>query len=144
MKRACVYILASKRNGTLYVGVTNDISRRGWEHKSDVAESFTKEYGVHRLVYTEFHETMPDAILREKQIKKWRRAWKLDLIERENPQWRDLYEDVMRCSAGSSPDAQYHRHSRESGDPGAVSPHVERDIESCNPGPASAGVTKER
>jgi len=96
MKRACVYILASRRNGTLYVGVTNDISRRGCEHKSDVADGFTKEYGVHRLVYTEFHETMPDAILREKQIKKWRRAWKLDLIERENPQWRDLYDDVMR------------------------------------------------
>ena len=96
MRRPCVYILASKRNGTLYVGVTNDIARRSWEHKSDAADGFTKEHGVHRLVHAEFHETMPDAILREKQIKKWRRAWKLDLIERANPQWRDLYDDLLR------------------------------------------------
>ena len=96
MRRPCVYILASKRNGTLYVGVTSDVARRTWEHKSDAAEGFTKDYGVHRLVFAEFHETMPDAILREKQIKKWRRVWKLDLIERENPQWRDLYDDVLR------------------------------------------------
>jgi putative endonuclease len=84
-KRACVYILASKQNGTLYIGVTSDLARRAWEHKSDVVDSFTKRYGVHRLVYAEFHETMPAAILREKQMKKWRRAWKLDLIERDNP-----------------------------------------------------------
>ena len=94
--RPCVYILASKRNGTLYVGVTNDVVRRVWEHKTNAVEGFTKRYGVHRLVYTEFHETIPDAIRREKQIKKWRRAWKLELIGRSNPQWRDLYDDMAR------------------------------------------------
>ena len=93
-KRPCVYILASQRNGTLYVGVTSDLARRAWEHRSEVAESFTRRYGVHRLVFAEFHDTMDGAILREKQLKKWRRAWKLDLIERANPQWRDLYEDL--------------------------------------------------
>jgi putative endonuclease len=95
MKRACVYILASKRNGTLYVGVTNDVARRVWEHRSGAVESFTKQYGVYLLVYVEFHETMPDAIRREKQIKKWRRAWKLELIERDNLDWRDLYTEVL-------------------------------------------------
>jgi len=95
MKRACVYILASQRNGTLYIGVTSDIARRVWEHRSGAVESFTRRYGVYRLVYAEFHETMPDAILREKQMKKWRRKWKLDLIERDNPEWRDLYAEIM-------------------------------------------------
>ena len=94
-KRPCVYILASKRNGTLYVGVTNDLARRSWEHKSDAIEGFTRRYGVHRIVYAEFHETMPDAISREKQLKKWRRAWKLELIERDNPQWLDLYSEIL-------------------------------------------------
>jgi putative endonuclease len=94
--RPCVYILASRRNGTLYVGVTNDIARRTWVHRSDMVEGFTKRYQVHRLVYVEFHATMPDAILREKQVKKWRRAWKLELIERDNPQWHDLYDDLLR------------------------------------------------
>ncbi len=96
MKQPCVYILASKRNGTLYVGVTDDVVRRVWEHKSGVVDGFTKRYHVHRLIYAEFHETMPDAIVREKQIKKWRRAWKLELIERGNPHWRDLYEEIAR------------------------------------------------
>jgi len=94
MKCPCVYILASDRNGTLYVGVTSDVVRRVWEHREDAAESFTKKYRVHRLVYFELHETMPDAILRETRIKRWRRAWKVELIERANPQWRDLYGDV--------------------------------------------------
>jgi putative endonuclease len=96
MKRPCVYILASKRNGTLYVGVTSDIARRAWEHRSEIVEGFTKRYAAHHLVHVQFHDTMPDAILREKQIKKWRRSWKLELIERDNPQWRDLYEDLQR------------------------------------------------
>jgi putative endonuclease len=96
MKRPCVYILANKRNGTLYVGVTSDIARRGWEHRNEVADGFTKRYAIHRLVYTEFHETMPDAIRREKQIKKWERAWKLRLIEESNPDWRDLMDDVQK------------------------------------------------
>jgi putative endonuclease len=96
MRRPCVYILASRRNGTLYVGVTSDIGRRIWEHKTGVVEGFTKSYGIHLLAYVEFHETMPAAIAREKQIKWWRRAWKLALIERENPMWRDLYDDLLR------------------------------------------------
>jgi putative endonuclease len=90
----CVYILATERNGTLYIGVTSDLARRVSEHRTDTVKGFTKRYQVHCLVYAEFHETMPEAISREKQIKKWRRAWKLELIERENPDWRDLYEDL--------------------------------------------------
>jgi len=96
MSRPCVYILASKRNGTLYVGVTNDIARRTWEHRARAVAGFTRRYRVHQLVYAEFHATMPEAIVREKQIKKWNRAWKLELIERANPEWRDLYEDGAR------------------------------------------------
>ncbi len=89
--RPCVYILTSERNGTLYVGVTSEVARRIWTHKKDAIDGFTKRYGIHRLVYVEFHDTMEAAIVREKQVKKWRRAWKLELIERGNPQWRDLY-----------------------------------------------------
>jgi putative endonuclease len=93
MKRdPAVYILASKRNGTLYTGVTSDLSRRVEEHKNEVIEGFTKQYGVHMLVYCEFLADMRTAIMREKQIKKWNRAWKLELIERNNPEWRDLSE----------------------------------------------------
>jgi len=94
MKSPCVYILASKRNGTLYIGVTNDIARRVWEHKADVIDGFTKKYGVHILVYYEVHATMPDAIRREKQMKRWNRACKIDLIQKTNPQWRDIYEGL--------------------------------------------------
>jgi putative endonuclease len=93
--RPCVYILASKRNGTLYVGVTSNLVRRIWEHKTDAVESFTRRYNVHTLVYVEFHDTMENAIRREKQIKQWRRTWKLNLIERENPTWIDLYEGYL-------------------------------------------------
>jgi putative endonuclease len=93
-RQPCVYILASKRNGTLYVGVTSDLARRVWEHRSESAEGFTKDYGVHNLVFFEFHDSMAEAILREKRIKKWRRAWKLNLIEQANPQWRDLYAEL--------------------------------------------------
>jgi putative endonuclease len=94
MKPPCIYILTSERNGTLYVGVTGDLARRLWEHKTDSVEGFTRKYGVHTLVYAEFHETMPDAIVREKQLKKWNRAWKLRLIEQANPTWRDLSPDL--------------------------------------------------
>jgi putative endonuclease len=93
-RRPCVYILASQRNGTPYVGVTSDLARRIFEHKEGAIEGFTKDYGVHNLVFYEFHETMDDALTREKRIKKWRRQWKLDLIEQNNPQWRDLYQDL--------------------------------------------------
>jgi len=96
MKHYWVYILASKRNGTLYIGVTGNLIKRGWEHKEDLAEGFTKKYGVKLLVYFETHESIEQAILREKQLKKWNRSWKLRLIEQENPEWRDLYEEI--CS----------------------------------------------
>ncbi|MYA96508.1 MAG: GIY-YIG nuclease family protein [Nitrospinae bacterium] len=94
MKQPCVYILANERRGTLYIGVTSDLVRRVWQHRSGTAKSFTKRYGVHALVWYESHETMESAIAREKSIKNWRRAWKLELIEEGNPEWRDLYEDI--------------------------------------------------
>ena len=96
MKQPRVYILASKRNGTLYVGVTSDAARRVAEHRTDAIDGFTKRYGMHRLVYAEFYASMLDAISREKRIKKWRRAWKLDLIERANPDWRDLSGEISQ------------------------------------------------
>ncbi|HEY0282414.1 MAG TPA: GIY-YIG nuclease family protein [Rhizomicrobium sp.] len=89
-----VYMLASQRNGTLYTGVTNDIGRRIWEHKSDLVEGFTKKYGVHILVWYEVYEDINVAIAREKQIKGWNRAWKIRLIEKENSGWNDLYEKL--------------------------------------------------
>ncbi|HTQ33460.1 MAG TPA: GIY-YIG nuclease family protein [Stellaceae bacterium] len=94
--RSCVYIMASGLNGTLYIGVTNNMARRSWEHRFDMMEGFTRRYGVHLLVYVEFHATMPLAIAREKQLKKWNRSWKLRLIEERNPQWRDLYDDLLK------------------------------------------------
>jgi putative endonuclease len=84
-RQPAVYILASKRNGTLYIGVTSNLQKRAWEHKNDLVEGFTRRYGVHHLVYFELHEDMISAIRREKQMKKWNRAWKLQLIERQNP-----------------------------------------------------------
>ena len=90
-----VYILASKRNGTLYTGVTNDLKRRVWEHKHNLVKGFTKEYRVHILVYFEQHEDIEQAILREKKIKRWKREWKLDLIEKDNPDWKDLYTSII-------------------------------------------------
>ncbi|HEY6432446.1 MAG TPA: GIY-YIG nuclease family protein [Acetobacteraceae bacterium] len=90
-----MYILASRPNGTLYVGVTSDLIRRIWQHKTGETTGFTQTYGVKTLVYFELHATMPDAILREKQIKQWRRAWKLDLIRCGNPTWRDLYDEIL-------------------------------------------------
>jgi putative endonuclease len=90
-----VYILASKRNGTLYTGVTGDLIKRTWEHINNLAEGFTKRYEVHILVYYELHTDMYAAINREKQIKKWNRAWKLRLIEAANPDWRDLWQDIL-------------------------------------------------
>ena len=94
-RRPCVYILANKRNGTLYVGVTSDLVRRIWQHKNDVIRGFTSRYGVHTLVWYETHESMESAITREKAIKEWKRRWKLELIERNNPTWRDLYNDIV-------------------------------------------------
>ena len=87
----CVYIAASRPRGTLYVGVTSDVSRRMWEHREGLLPGFTRVYGVKLLVYLEMHQTMEAAITREKQIKKWRRAWKIELITSLNPDWEDLY-----------------------------------------------------
>lgn len=95
MKQPAVYILASKRKGTLYIGVTSDLVKRIWEHKNHFVEGFTKQYGVAQLVYFEQHEDMPNAILREKQLKKWNRAWKIRLIEERNPDWLDLYTSIL-------------------------------------------------
>lgn len=93
-KQPAVYILASKRNGTLYIGVTSDLVKRIWQHKNDLAEGFTKQYGVHTLVYYELYASMEEAILREKRLKKWNRAWKIDLIEKQNPEWNDLWPTI--------------------------------------------------
>lgn len=92
-KQPCVYILASKRNGVLYTGVTSDLFDRVAIHKQDLIEGFTKKYGVHRLVYYEMHDTMDEAILRETRIKKWKRAWKVRLIHEMNPEWDDLFDE---------------------------------------------------
>ena len=91
-----VYILASRKNGTLYTGVTNDISRRAWEHKEGAVDGFTKRYSVKRLVYLEELATAYEAIRRENTIKGWPRKWKINAIERENPQWFDLYKRLNR------------------------------------------------
>jgi putative endonuclease len=90
-----VYILASRRNGTLYTGVTNDVLRRTWEHKNDIVKGFTKKYGVHILVWYELHDDIGVAIAREKQIKGWNRAWKIKLIEKHNSGWNDLYSRLL-------------------------------------------------
>ncbi len=94
-RQPCVYMLASKRNGTLYTGVTSSLIKRIWEHKNYIVESFTSKYGVHTLVWYEVHNTMETAIQREKTIKNWRRAWKIKTIEEMNPEWRDLYPDLL-------------------------------------------------
>lgn len=90
-----VYILASRRNGTLYVGVSNDVIRRTWEHRNNLVDGFTKKYGVHLLVWYELHEDINKAIAREKQLKKWNRAWKIKLIEKNNTGWNDLYDRLI-------------------------------------------------
>jgi putative endonuclease len=89
-----VYILASRLGGTLYIGVTNDLVRRSYEHRERFAEGFTKKYGIHRLVYFESYCDVEEAIRREKQLKKWNRAWKIRLIEEKNPNWDDLYPTI--------------------------------------------------
>lgn len=94
MCRYFVYILASKRNGTIYVGVTKDLVKRVYEHKSKMVKGFTSKYAVDKLVYFEAYDTAVGAITREKQIKEWQRKWKLELIEKENAQWNDLYEEI--------------------------------------------------
>lgn len=89
-----VYILASRKNGTLYIGVTSDLVKRIWEHKENAISGFTKRYGVKRLVYFETYDSAENAILREKQLKKWNRKWKIELIEKTNSSWKDLYYEI--------------------------------------------------
>ncbi|MDD2934767.1 MAG: GIY-YIG nuclease family protein [Methylotenera sp.] len=90
----CVYMMASGRNGTLYIGVTSSIVKRVWQHKNEVVKCFTEKYTVHQLIWYEVHENMESAISREKSLKKWNRIWKLRLIEQFNPEWQDLYEQL--------------------------------------------------
>ncbi len=94
MATPCVYILASRPDGALYIGVTSDLVRRIWEHKNDFVGGFTKRYRVHMLVWYEVHSTIEGALSREKAIKKWKRAWKIELIEEGNPAWLDLYSEI--------------------------------------------------
>ena len=94
-RQPCVYILASKKNGTLYTGVTSNLVNRIWQHKNHVVEGFTSKYDVTILVWYEAHETMDSAICREKSIKNWKREWKIKTIENMNPQWKELYYDLL-------------------------------------------------
>ncbi|MEO1241984.1 MAG: GIY-YIG nuclease family protein [Pseudomonadota bacterium] len=93
-KQFWVYILASKKHGTLYIGMTEDLPKRIWMHREKLLDGFTKQYGVNRLVWREPHQTREAAFTRERQLKKWKRAWKIELIEKENPDWVDLYETL--------------------------------------------------
>ena len=95
MKLPCVYILASKRNGSLYTGVTSNLIKRVWQHKEKIVDGFTTQYSINLLVYFEMHDLMYSAITREKQIKAWKRAWKIRLIEDKNPFWVDLYKSIL-------------------------------------------------
>jgi putative endonuclease len=95
MKSYFVYILASQKNGTLYIGITSNLIKRIWEHRNNLVEGFTKKYNVHTLVYFEQTENVQSALLREKQLKKWKRGWKLKLIEKDNSKWKDLYNDII-------------------------------------------------
>jgi len=94
-KQPAIYILASKSNGTIYIGVTSNLVKRVWEHKNNKVEGFTRRYNVHILVWYELHGTMESAISREKQLKNWKRKWKLRLIEKDNPNWMDLYPSII-------------------------------------------------
>ena len=94
-KQPAVYILSSKKNGTLYTGVTSNLIKRIWEHKNDLVAGFTKKYSIHHLVWFELADTMESAIQREKMIKNWKRDWKIKAIEKNNPEWTDLYSDIL-------------------------------------------------
>ena len=94
-KTYCVYILSSQKNGTLYIGITHNLVKRVWEHKNEKIDGFTKKFKIHHLVYFEQHSNPESAIKREKQIKKWNRLWKIRLIEEKNPEWKDLYKDII-------------------------------------------------
>ncbi len=100
-KQPCVYMLSSQRNGTLYIGVTSDLIKRVYQHRTEMVDGFTKRYGIHDLVWYEVHEMMESAILREKQLKKWSRSAKIRLIEQQNPKWLDLWSDLNSPSMAS-------------------------------------------
>jgi putative endonuclease len=108
MTQAAVYIMASQRNGTLYIGVTSDLVARVWQHKQDVVSGFTRRHAVHMLAYYQQTEEMLSAIIREKQLKEWNRAWKIRLIEEMNPYWNDLYDSISqeKCKGTGSPPAR--------------------------------------
>ena len=95
MKSGCVYIMASKRNGTIYTGVTSDLAARAYQHRNGLADGFTKQHRCVLLAWYEAHDDLQEARMRELQIKRWKRAWKIELIERDNPQWRDLYDALF-------------------------------------------------
>jgi len=101
-KQPAVYMLASARNGTLYIGVTSDLAKRIWQHRNNCAPGFAESHDIHTLVFYELHASIEEAIAREKRLKKWNRMWKLRLIEERNPEWRDLWEDIIG-SPGSQP-----------------------------------------
>ena len=94
-KQPAVYILASRPHGSLYIGVTSNLVKRVWEHKNNAVEGFTKRYNIHHLVWYELHDSMESAIIREKRLKNWKREWKIRLIEDMNPNWNDLYPDIV-------------------------------------------------
>lgn len=94
-KQYYIYIMSNKKNGTLYIGVTSDIIKRVWEHKNNVIQGFTSKYGLHNLVYYEVYDDIENAIKREKRLKLWLRQWKIDLIEGMNPDWNDLYDQIL-------------------------------------------------
>ena len=96
MEESYVYILASRRNGTLYVGLTTDLVKRIWEHKNNIFPGFTTKYNVNQLVYYEMHQDIMEAARRERRLKNWCRKWKLNIIEQLNPSWRDLYDEICR------------------------------------------------
>jgi putative endonuclease len=113
-----VYILASKRNGTLYVGMTDDLVKRVWQHRTNALPGFTRRYNVKMLVWHETHDSRESAFARERQIKKWDRAWKIKLVEESNPNWRDLWEEVASPIPPAHPRSQpSSAHPRGSGDP---------------------------
>ena len=124
-----VYIMASARNGTLYIGVTSNLVQRVWQHREGVVEGFTHRYRIKTLVWYEQHDTMESAITREKALKKWNRDWKLRLIEASNPDWRDLWPEIVGDEAphSSQPPA---RHSREGGNPERDQPSIPQALDS--------------
>ena len=134
MKAPAVYILASQRNGTLYVGVSSNLIQRIWQHREGVVQGFTQKYGVKTLVWYEQHETMQSAIAREKAIKKWNRAWKLRLLEARNPQWIDLWPEIIGQEPPVSNDLSLPRTSNTPsfpsvsiGNPAALDPRLRGD-----------------